>query len=189
MLNAIRSGRGLPKPPESLIGFLRKNGGLQDQGGELTARIGTRKEQVGLLNDKSGMTLDDATFKAWEAGFLGVGDERPLPDALMEALRRDLGGDPVYRTADLDKVAEMQAVDDVIQALDEAGIDLGKATNDQAMAAITGGKARKLEPKRLREIEIEDRRLGATSAKLSRSLEDADGKLGQLTPRHRRSDH
>jgi hypothetical protein len=82
-----------PKPrpaasskPQTLVAFLRKLGGIKDQGGELTAR-NTHRAHPGLVNNKRGMTLDDARQAAAEAGYLspqnGIPPGMSLTDAAM----------------------------------------------------------------------------------------------------------
>lgn len=82
----------VPKPPQRLSSYLIRQGGLQNQGGEITAMLGDRRGRgrPGLYN-RRGMTLDEAAHNAWEAGFL-PGRERPGPNELLDALAEDLHG-------------------------------------------------------------------------------------------------
>ena len=84
--------------PERLAAFLRKSGGLRDDGKELTYAIGGSKAMPGLIA-KAGMSLNDATLRAWEAGYL-AGTERPAVSDLLEALASDLRGTPIVREID-----------------------------------------------------------------------------------------
>ena len=64
----------LPKESEkvqaqSLRQWVRANGGLQDEGGDVKSLLD--KPQIGILN-KNGMTLDQAREGAAEAGYLGA---------------------------------------------------------------------------------------------------------------------
>jgi hypothetical protein len=83
--------------------WLRRNGGLRDDGGELSAmdlaRSGGRFQQGNLVNPR-GMSLDDAAQRAYQAGLFpdvprpggaGVADNyNPVtPDMLLEAIRRE----------------------------------------------------------------------------------------------------
>ena len=76
---------------QSLLAFLKSKGGLRESGGELRSRdlhIG----YPGLVNNKSGLSLDDAALSAWEHGYLpGEADYsgeigRPSINKLLEAM-------------------------------------------------------------------------------------------------------
>lgn len=87
----------VPEEPQRLAAFLKEQGGLRDEGGELASRDMGRS-RPGLVS-KGGMSLDDATLAAWEAGYL-PGAERPPINELLDHLDRDIGGDPVYSQRD-----------------------------------------------------------------------------------------
>lgn len=55
---------------QTLLAFVKSNGGIQDQGGELR-RLDLIKSYPGLVN-RRGMTLDDARLGAALAGYLGT---------------------------------------------------------------------------------------------------------------------
>jgi hypothetical protein len=92
----------VPRPPQRLAMFLRGLGGVRDEGGELRA-MGALRQRPGLMN-RNGLPLDEATLRAWEAGFLpgpnGAMGERPEINELLDALDRDLRGRPVYSDQD-----------------------------------------------------------------------------------------
>lgn len=136
--------RGGPKPPESLTKWVRRNGGLRDDGGEVRA-LGLGDYR--LLNSKSGMPLDDAALKAAEEGFFsGHVGERPSIDDFLWALRDDASGaSPVFRDADLETAAYGDYVADFARELDRLGIDIRKPDTEiraQLEAAQTGEPAR-----------------------------------------------
>ncbi|MEZ5688780.1 MAG: thermonuclease family protein [Caenibius sp.] len=92
-------GQPVPKVgPVDVVGWLRLNGGLVDQGGELSHMGLTNAARKGmdfvgqetrfgpLLNDQ-GMTLDDAALRAWEAGYFPDHAERPSVNDFLDALR------------------------------------------------------------------------------------------------------
>lgn len=95
------SGRNGPVPkvgPLDLVGWVRTNGGLKDQGTELThmgltnaPRRGMdfvgREAQFGPLVNPNGMNLDDAALNAWEAGYFPHLSERPDTNQFLDALR------------------------------------------------------------------------------------------------------
>lgn len=99
--NNVRGWNGQTVPhsgPVDLVGWLRLNGGLKNQGDELShmglhnrGRAGMdftgQEHRFGpLVNPKDGMNLDDAAFKAWEAGYF-PGHERPDTNAFLDAVR------------------------------------------------------------------------------------------------------
>lgn len=97
--------------PRTLIGFLRSRGGVKDKGGDLKAM----DTPPGLINNKSGMSLDDARIAAMEAGYLrDVSGELDInaPQApsdgsindLLDAVAEDARGNPVYSEQDSNDV-------------------------------------------------------------------------------------
>ncbi len=97
-------GEAVPKVgPLDMVGWLRSQGGLRDQGGELAtigltnaARRGMdhvgQETRFGPLVDPEGMTLDDAAFAAWEAGYFPELSERPDINTFLDALRDTYNG-------------------------------------------------------------------------------------------------
>ncbi|MCK9541580.1 MAG: hypothetical protein M0R03_06060 [Novosphingobium sp.] len=84
--------------PVDLVGWLRLNGGLRDQGGELSHMGLTNRARSGdfvgqetrfgpLVNNGDGMNLDDAALRAWEAGYFPDHTERPGVNEFLDALR------------------------------------------------------------------------------------------------------
>jgi hypothetical protein len=83
---------GLPERGAGLAGFLMRQGGIRDEGGELRARD-ARLQRVGLVSNR-GLSLDEATRAAWEAGYIGARDERPVEQALLDALDEEFRQGP-----------------------------------------------------------------------------------------------
>lgn len=93
------SGTEVPKVgPVDLVGWLRTQGGLMDQGGELShmglTNAARRMEFAGqearfgpLVNNTEGMNLDDAAMRAWETGYFPDHAERPTTSEFLDALR------------------------------------------------------------------------------------------------------
>jgi endonuclease YncB( thermonuclease family) len=93
------NGADVPKlGPTDMVGWLRLNGGLAEQGGELghmgldnKARnmdFAGQEQRFGpLVNNDSGMNLDDAAMRAWEAGYFPDHAERPSVNEFLDALR------------------------------------------------------------------------------------------------------
>lgn len=153
MLNTLRSGS--PKAEgQSLVQFLMSLGGLQDFGGELAALDAPKKliaasrkqiknAQLNLDGSEPGLPglgLDDAARRAVEAGYFpgllsevqdGAGQEADLIPPLLEAIGRELAGDPTFLEGEgiNDALANLEA------ALDEAGISLD-LDNDAIVQAL-----------------------------------------------------
>ncbi|MEL7231624.1 MAG: hypothetical protein AAGJ85_03860, partial [Pseudomonadota bacterium] len=115
------------KPPQTLIEFLRSNkiGGLRDEGGEITqAGDGVR----GLINNKSGMSLDYAREAAEEAGFIRARDgdsyNRTTVQDFIDAIQQDASGDAVVREQDLADLAARQDAQAWAEWLDSQNIDI-----------------------------------------------------------------
>jgi len=97
-------GEKVPKVgPLDLVGWLRSQGGLREQGGELGAMGLTNAQRRGLdhvgqetrfgpLVDPDGMTFDAAALGAWEAGYFPELRERPDINTFLDALRETYNG-------------------------------------------------------------------------------------------------
>ncbi len=98
----ITNWRGQPVPkvgPLDLVGWVRSQGGLVDQSGELTAmgfnnaarrgleHVGQATRFGPLVNNKDGQKLDDAALAAWEAGYFPELNERPSINQFLDAMR------------------------------------------------------------------------------------------------------
>lgn len=99
------AGQEIPKVgPVDMVGWLRLNGGLRDQGGELrfmgitsnAARNGLdhvgQEARFGPMLSDNGMSLDDAAVQAWEAGYFPELSERPDVNTFLDALRDTYDG-------------------------------------------------------------------------------------------------
>ncbi len=186
-LQDLRRGGGAGGKPMGLASWLNKNGGLIDQGSELTHIGLNARTRPGLVRAE-GNNLDDATLKAWEAGYFPGHDERPVIDDLVEALRDDINGAPVLRQDDLDKVAYRDYLDNLGEALDEIGVDITKVSDAEVKAAIDAfevGKAPKFRDStpatraKAREIAFYKRRADERLETARERLETAQAKLDE----------
>lgn len=127
----------IPREPMRLAEFLRGEGGLQDQGGELAA-VDAGRRRPGLVNG-NGLNLDTATLRAWEAGYL-PGEDRPEINALLDHLDRDLRGNPVYSDQDaLAAEARAHALgrnEEIDRLSGELNIEVRGKTRDQFWNAV-----------------------------------------------------
>lgn len=129
---------------QSLLEFLSERGGLQDFQGDLKA-LGADEFQKGkpgvkkIIQEK-GQTLDDATFAAFESGFFPEFQERPEINDLLEAIEAELGGERLVSVEQLDEqaVTEQRELQELESILDELGIDIQEATNEDIKKALLG---------------------------------------------------
>lgn len=130
MIDRVRSG-DIPTSQDvygpSLAEFLKENGGLQDQGGELSARDAAKTIR-GLIKS-GGLTLDGAAELAHDAGYISAKTEQ----GLLDALDRELAGKPVHTLQNANQeVAELQAaLNELADYLDKSGIDINTLDNEQ----------------------------------------------------------
>ncbi len=138
-LDMLRSGT-VPSQTEmfgpSLLEFLREKGGLQDMGGELSARdaaAGRRPFQKNIIQS-DGLTFDHARELAAEAGFPVGKTEASFLDALDQELR----GNPVYAPGQANSEAQSLAdeLKQIAQALEAMGIDLSTLSNEQVRGQL-----------------------------------------------------
>jgi hypothetical protein len=135
LLDRLRSG-DLPTARnifgDSLMDFVIKAGGIQDQGGELSSRD-LQRLRIGLVN-KRGDTLDGMAEKAHEAGYIPVRD----PDLLVQMLDRESKDDPVYAHQNLD--INLHDLNDDLQRLSDylesEGIDVNTMSNQEIREAL-----------------------------------------------------
>jgi hypothetical protein len=96
-----RTGRNVVHTgPMDIVTWLRSKQGIRDSGGELRSRdltdrtigrqgiefVGREAQYGPLVDNERGMALDDATLRAWEAGYFPGMTERPTPDDLLRAI-------------------------------------------------------------------------------------------------------
>lgn len=92
--------------PESLVGFLKRHGGIKDDGGELAARDLSR-QFPGLVN-RRGMSLDAAREAAAEAGYLGGDTSHAVSETTVNDFLDALDNHPVYSVHDERQAADYQ---------------------------------------------------------------------------------
>lgn len=143
---------GVPSPPPRLASFLKREGGLRDE--TFSRRIPTARgradaaanpsdlrsigagDMPGLIKARTGMSLDDAALKAWEAGYLPeAGTERATINHLLDALADDLRGVVRYSEKDLDAARAHESAlsrnAEVDRLANETGIEAKGKTRDQ----------------------------------------------------------
>lgn len=119
MVDEVRA----PSPKiKSLTQFLKEEGGLLNEGDEVITALGSTKARPGLMS-KKGLDLDEATLRAWQAGYLPQFTERPSPNALIDALRDDLAGRSVFRDKDQEVAALLEARKSMEDELERLGVN------------------------------------------------------------------
>ena len=119
---------------DSLLAFIVKRGGLKDVGGDLKA-MDAGKLRIGLINNKSGNSLDDIALAAWENGYFPNTQERPTINDLLEAISEELFGRPKYQYQDGNNESLIDYVDDLAEQMQILGVDYENMTADEAEQA------------------------------------------------------
>lgn len=135
LLERLRAG-AIPKEQEAfgqpLHEFIRAMGGVQDQGGELSAQdVDSDKAPfVRNLIQSMGLDFDGAREAAAQHGF-NVGETEA---DFIEALLGSIKGNPVYSPMQEDSTAidQMQTLEALDRALKDAGVDLNAVDNATA---------------------------------------------------------
>lgn len=115
----FKEGRGyapVPREPKSLIGFIRDQGGIKDEGGDLIA-MGVKDVAPGVIRPKVGQSPDTILRAAQENGY--IINENADINTLLDAIGEEIRGNKTYRAEDAAIVAERQEAVDFNAALDE----------------------------------------------------------------------
>ena len=100
---------------------LRTMGGIRDDGGDLASLgidnrprrmdFGSNEQFLGrLVNNDSGMHLDDATHALWEEGYFPEFHDRPTPNDLIDRLHAEsTGAQRYFHPEDLNEVDRFHA--------------------------------------------------------------------------------
>lgn len=117
------------KPPQGLATWIRSTGGLQDQGGEVSYLVGSKRNPMIRRN---GATLDDAALRAYDQGFF---DERPTIREFLDALHDDMSGNVRVRRQDENLLDDWRAAQEMRTDLDRLGV-AGMRSEDEIRAAF-----------------------------------------------------
>lgn len=98
--------QGRARQPTRLWKFIKDQGGIRDEGGEIGQALGSARARPGLINNASGLSADELALRAWEQGYFGAKPRKgeyfqdrprspsPSPEASQGARReRGTGGD------------------------------------------------------------------------------------------------
>lgn len=151
LIDEIR-GDKLPKQQEAfgntLLEFARKRG-IKDDRGDLAAMDVDIAKMPGMRNlmREDGQSIDDVALAAQEAGFFDeLEEERVTINQFLDAVADELKGQPKFADGDKEAQDRLALADDLNKFLDERGIDINTATNEEIKAA-------------LQEVEIEGKEL------------------------------
>lgn len=126
---SVARGVGAGKPPVYLTEFVRERGGLADDHREVRNVIGEAKQRPDLVNGKTGQDLDDAAYRAWDAGYF-PGEQRPSVSEFLEALREDVHGNRVASARDAGLVEELAVAHDMRVELERKGLGYARSEAD-----------------------------------------------------------
>lgn len=157
---ALQAVRTPPERPRaaSLTQFLKELGGVKDPKGDLRSIGVTAKARPGFINNKSGVTLEEAAERATEEGFFGARDTRQVdpsdPDFrpsdqrvstndLLGAIDEDFNrGRPVFREVDQPDQADfdliMKGLEALRRGLDDLGLDVDELSDEAIVAGLDG---------------------------------------------------
>ena len=133
LLDRIKNRRKSRFGP-TLLDYISTHGGLNDRGGELTAMdldLWHRRQPFmrKIIRD-DGRTVGDMAVNAWEEGYFPDHTEAPEPQELIDAIRSELAGKPLYSryfNATDDLIDAVNSLEDLI---DRHGIDVNKTSPD-----------------------------------------------------------
>jgi hypothetical protein len=139
LIDQLRAG-DVPSPQQafgtSLLEFIRANGGLTDEGGELAALDidkGGKAFQRNIIQ-KDGRSLDDMAEQLVEAGYISERD----PNLVLDLISKELSGSPVYAAGNVNEAganrrAQLEWMEELIG---RGGIDLKTADNETIKKAL-----------------------------------------------------
>jgi len=133
----VQEMRKVPKP-QRLNSFLRDLGGIVDEGGEISAILGKKRNSGGLING-SGIPLDEAARRAWDAGFITTA-QRPGIATFLDVLRDDLNDSPVVRLSDISIFDDIEVAVEMGNELAELGVYDAK-TESEVRARLASPRA------------------------------------------------
>lgn len=167
----------VPRKPLTLMDWVKKNGGVKDEGGDLAAAFG--KDAKGVIR-KNGMSLDDMALKAHEEGYFDEkGSERPTINEFIDKLLQDRREGNQHSSHD--QVA-MDAYNDAIQRNAEAekmahelGIDMAGKTHDQFWNEVREKMSVEEQARQAQDIEAEHQSVFDESVKKVKEFLESRG--------------
>lgn len=124
--------------PKSLIQFIKENGGIYDEQGDLASRelqkqfpFVVRKSpftevQTAQGKVKKDIRPDQVALRAWEANYFAGKTERPTVNELLDAINAELRGEKIIKEVDVETEIERQELENIIEQTEASGIDIDK---------------------------------------------------------------
>lgn len=150
LINRARNGREANAREmfgPSFLEWIAEQGGLQDQGGELSARdlqlFHKGKPFQKRLVNENGMTFETLAERAVQAGYLteqDIEEGASAENVVLEAVSREAGGDPIYVPKNRNEAlaSRMAEAEDLRQFLEGQGVDLAAADNAEIRELLRG---------------------------------------------------
>lgn len=166
----------------SLFDFVREQGGLRpDEGGELLNmdlrprryrgdRPVSTNTGIEVLDEQSGLDLDEMTLRAWEAGYFPGRQDRPTVNEFLDLARRESQGDRVYAEANLDDVNIELERRAMFEQLEREGLDANVPIAERRAQAAARASFEPGEPITMRDLEQVDAEMDAAGAKYGVAL-------------------
>jgi hypothetical protein len=127
-----------PERPQGLVEFIRRLGGIRDDGSDVRHIMGGANQRPGLINNRTGRNLDDVAEAAQQAGFF---HERPTISELLDKIDDDLRGLPVVRLADEDALIAIREHQSMLGDLGRLGVADAQSADD-VRAILSAEKVR-----------------------------------------------
>lgn len=165
--SSVRSNNGsvyrrVPAEPLSLADWVRKQGGMMDEGKDIQNILGEKKLRGGKVSqgpiNKNGIATDDMAERAGAAGYFPEkGGERPTINEFIDKLTEDLKGNKQYSENDesqaaarLDAMAHNSEVDRIAG---ELSIDPKTMSKDQFWNTVAEKESRDKQEQMLSDME------------------------------------
>ncbi len=123
MINRLRPGGPVVALPQTLIQFIRQQGGINASEAKDLSALGIDARSLPALVNRRGKDLDALGEAATEAGFFA---DRPTPRKILDALDQEFNqGQPTFKRQDQDLALQNDQLDQLAEEIDRRGIDLG----------------------------------------------------------------
>jgi hypothetical protein len=131
--------------PKPLLQFIRENGGIYDDRGELASMGITNKSHPFLLkkdrttkfkDNNIDVDFDTVANRAWEGGYFPEYTERPEIRDLLEAIDDELTGNFRFSEAERAKLDEVEFANQFFKELDLKGLDIEEVLQRQKIGKL-----------------------------------------------------
>ena len=132
------------RKPQTLTAWVRRQGGLKEEGGELAAIGLTARTRPGAVSS-NGMSFDEAARRSWEHGFFSERPEPPSENEFLDMLGEDFAGRHQYAGDEFELLDEWQYHDQRWREIDQADID-PRGRTDAEIDAMLMARYRRATP-------------------------------------------